>query len=144
MHASRRRDLVERAGVVGLVGLVGLMAGCAGPQPSPRLVDVTLYARNAAPVMAWFAVVPTTQPLQSGGFGREMGYACWQAPAGSRVALLDHAPSDTNPAAAVREVGTIQAPASGPAIVWVDVAADGRVSSGTGVPAWWPANGGQC
>ena len=141
MHRSRWRDLVKQAGVV---GLVGLMAGCAVPQPSPRLVDVTLYGRNAALAMAWFATRPLTEPISSVGFGADLGYACWQVPEGSSVGLLDHAPSDTNPASVVREVATIEAPASGPVILWVEVAADGRVTSGAGMPAWWPHNGGQC
>ena len=119
-----------------------LLSACA-PQPSPRLVDVTLYGRNAAPVVAWFAVQPLTQPISSVGFGPDPGYACWEASEGSSIVLLDRSPSELDPANVVRAVVVIPA-ASETAILWVDVAADGRAASGSGVPEWWPENGGGC
>jgi len=140
MRATRRAVVRPPFAILAVV----LVAACAGPTPSPRPVPVTLYGRNAAPLMAWFATQPVTSPLSSVGFGRELGYACWTVPEGSSLVLLDHAPSDVQPASAVRVLDTIEADPAGGRVVWVDVDKAGAVTSGVGLPGWWPAGGGAC
>ena len=88
--------------------------------------------------VAWFAVHPVTDPLLSVGFGPDIGVACWVAPTGSQVLMLDHAPGQ-GPTNVVAVVGTIQAPPNAPRRhLWVDVARDRAVSACGGVPPWWP------
>ena len=106
--------------------------------PSVTGPSVTLYVRSAAPVMTWFTVLPTPDPPQSLGFDSAtgIGVACLAFPAGSHLALMDRTPSDTD----AREIRVIVAPRD-PAVTtpaWVDVAADGTVTSGDGGPPWWP------
>jgi hypothetical protein len=108
--------------------------GCA--VPSPAVVPVAIYGRNAGPVDAWFATQPT-DPLANVGFGNEIGVACWSVAAGSQVVMLDHAPS-LGPASGVRAIATIGPQPDGRRQeLWVDVAVDGSVASGIGRPAWW-------
>ncbi len=114
------------------------LVGCGTPADPPVEVPVALYGRNAAAGVAWFAVHPVTDPLLSVGFGPDIGVACWVAPTGSQVLMLDHAPGQ-GPTNVVAVVGTIQAPPNAPRRhLWVDVARDGAVSAGGGVPPWWP------
>jgi len=122
------------------VAAVALIAiGCAAPQPPA--VPVAIYGRNAAPVDAWFATEPA-DPLVSVGFGRDIGVAWWTVAAGSQVVMLDHSPS-LGPANAIRQIAVIAPqPASARQELWVDVAPDGSVSTGRGVPPWWSGGSG--
>ena len=115
-----------------------IVIGCAAPPPPA--VPVAIYGRNAAPVDAWFATQPT-DALANVGFGRDIGVACWTVAAGSQVVMLDHSPS-LGPANVVRTIATIGLqPGTDRQELWVDVAADGSVSAGPGVPAWWTGGG---
>jgi hypothetical protein len=134
-----------RVGRVGLVLVVALIGGCGAPQVTlgPD-VPISLYGRNATPLEVWLAVDPITGQLQSVGFGRQTGVACWTGPSGSRIVLLDHAPG-TGPTNVTREIAPVGVkPGTSRQEVWVDVAADGTVSTGAGVPDWWPAGSGGC
>jgi hypothetical protein len=112
--------------------------GCAAPPPA---VPVAIYGRNAAPVDAWFATQPS-DALANVGFGRDIGVACWSVAAGSRVVMLDHSPS-LGPANVIRTIATIGVqPGTDRQELWVDVAADGSVLTGGGVPPWWPGGSG--
>jgi hypothetical protein len=107
------------------------------------MVPVAIYGRNAVPVDAWFATQPT-DPLASVGFRRDAGVACWTVAAGSEVVMLDHSPS-LGPTNVLRVIAAVAAqPASKRQEIWVDVAADGSVVAGAGVPPWWPPGGGGC
>jgi hypothetical protein len=134
-----------RLGRVGLVLVVALIGGCGAPQVTlgPD-VPISLYGRNATPLEVWLAVDPITGQLQSVGFGRQVGVACWTGPSGSRIVVLDHSPG-TGPTNVIREIAPVHAEPGAPRQeVWVDVAADGNVSSGPGVPPWWPEGSGGC
>jgi hypothetical protein len=116
-----------------------VLGACTVPTAA---INVSLYGRSLAPVQASFAVQPATVPPLFVAFARDPGVACWTVPAGSQVVLLDHDPS-LGPAKAIQVVATIE-PVPADQAHWVDVAADGRVTSGPGVPPWWPPGGGGC
>ena len=110
-----------------------LASGCAGFDPRPK-GGVTLYGRNLAPGIAWFGVVPLADPPETVGFGSDTGVACLVGPAGSDVVAFDGDPGQGGqPNATVGRVS------GGPddLVMWVDVAADGSVTVGHGVPAGW-------
>ena len=125
--------------------LAALICGCGAPQVTlgPD-VPISLYGRNATPLEVWLAVDPISGQLQSVGFGRQTGVACWTGPSGSRIVLLDHAPGP-GPTNVIREIAPVSVqPGASRQEVWVDVAADGTVSSGAGVPDWWVDGSGSC
>jgi hypothetical protein len=127
-------ERLMRPAAIALAIVSLLLIRCTTPEP-PQ-VPVSIYGRNAAPVAAWFATQPV-DPLANVGFGRDLGVACWRVAAGSQVVMLDHSPS-LGPANVVRVVTTVAVqPSSARQEVWVDVAADGTVDAGTGVPSWW-------
>ena len=118
------------------------LTGCVAPKPID--VPVAVYGRNATLGDAWFAALPLTDPLWSVGFGRDIGVACWLLPEGAQIVMLDHAPlhGPTNVIHVVADV-TVQ-PAQGRREFWVDVAKDGSMTAGSGLPPWWPPGGGAC
>jgi hypothetical protein len=69
------------------------------------------------------------------GYNNGLGVGCDDIPMGGQVVLLDRSPDDP----AVKMLRTIytHGPANSPATLWVDIGADGAVSQGVGVPAWW-------
>jgi hypothetical protein len=100
--------------------------------------SVTIYVRSADPEMTWFSVLPAPDPPQSVGFDAltGIGVACLAFPPGSHLALMDRSPADPG----AREDRQIVAPGDTDIVqpVWVDITADGTVTSGDGVPTWWP------
>lgn len=134
-----------RFGRLGLILVVAAIAGCGAPQVTlgPD-VPISLYGRNATASELWLAVDPIAGQLQSVGFARQVGVACWTGPSGARIVLLDHSPG-TGPTNVIREIAPVGIkPGSSRQEVWVDVAVDGTVSAGTGVPDWWPPGSGGC
>jgi hypothetical protein len=130
---------------VGPLLIAMAMAGCGSPEVTlGPVVPIALYGRNATPLEVWLAVQPVTDALQSVGFGQQIGVACWTGRAGSQIVLLDNSPG-RGPTNVIREIATVVAAAgSARQEVWVDVAADGSVTAGAGVPPWWPGGGGGC
>jgi hypothetical protein len=133
-----------------LVAVVALVIiGCDSSDPEPVLgpaVPVAVYARIAPPTLVWVAVSPLTDPPLEVGFnGADLGVACWSAPTGSQVVVLDGDPGkgSTHIVRAVGPVPAGPAPAGGRAL-WLDVAADGSMTTGAGVPGWWVSGGGAC
>jgi hypothetical protein len=124
-----------RIGRAGLLLVAVAIAGCGGPQVTlgPE-VPISLFGRNATPLKVWLAVDPIAGQLQSVGFGHQLGVACWTGPSGSRIVLLDHPPG-TGPTNVIREIAPIALqPGAARQEVWIDVASDGTVSTGAGVP----------
>jgi hypothetical protein len=109
------------------------LIGCAALDPRPK-GSVVIYGRNDAPGIAWFGLVPLTDPPETVGFGPDMGVACLVGPAGAEIVAFD-----TDPGRGGRPELVLGRKPGGadPAVVWVDVAADGSVTSGFGVPQWW-------
>jgi hypothetical protein len=137
-RATYTQQVVRRA-IVLIVALMTL-AGCAGFDP--RLQGrLTLYGRNEAPAMAWFGVTPIGDPPETVGFGADIGVACLTGPAGSELLSFDRSPSDGGQPQ--RLLGRIPGEANA-LVMWVDVAADGTLTTGNGVPAWWVGEAQAC
>ena len=130
---------VFRRAIALMVALMTL-AACAGfdPRPHGRL---TLYGRNEAPAMAWFGVTPIGDPPETVGFGADTGVACLTGAAGSDLVAYDGDPSDGG--RPQRLLGRIPGEANA-LVMWVDVAADGTLTTGNGVPAWWVGDAQAC
>lgn len=117
---------------VGLIAAAVLVAACGLVNQVAPQATVTLYGRNGVPGEAWFVARPIADPPQSVGFGTT-GVACLTVPIGSEIVMTDRSPG---PGANVLRV---IAPVGDPVeVLWVDVAADGSLTTGPGVPAWWP------
>ena len=84
--------------------------------------------------MAWFGVTPKGDPPETVGFGPDIGVACLTGPAGSDLVAYDGDPHRR------RYLGRLLGRVPGDAndlARWVDVAGDGTLTTGNGVPAWW-------
>jgi hypothetical protein len=121
-----------------LVVLASVLAACAdADRPGGTVV---LYGRAAPADSSWFGLVPAGDPPQVVGFGAD-GVACLEGPPGSEVAWYDGAPGDGGRPKQL--LGRI--PADGrPLVLWVEVAADGTLGVGQGVPAWWVGDPQRC
>ena len=111
-------------------------AGPSGDPNSGANGQVVLYVRNDASEAAWVTVQVAGQPWNSTGFwGQNMGVGCYAMPVGSRLVLLDRAPTEVG-ASVVRMVYTRgQEPEPPP--LWITIGANGAIEQGVGVPAWW-------
>jgi hypothetical protein len=130
--------VVRRA--IPLVVALIIVAACAGFDPRPK-GRVTLYGRNEAPAMAWFGVNPIGDPPETVGFGGDTGVACLTGLTGSELVSFDRSPADGGQPQ--RPLGRV--PGEGnPLVMWVDVAADGTLTTGNGVPPWWVGDAQVC
>jgi hypothetical protein len=118
---------------VALIVALLILASCTGFDPRPQ-GRVTLYGRNNVPGLAWFGVVPIGDPPETVGFGADIGVGCLTEPAGSELVSFDGSPSEGGQPQ--RLLGRVPGEAN-QLVMWVDVAADGTLTSGDGVPAWW-------
>lgn len=121
--------------VVGAL-LAFLLAACS------QQTTITLYGRNDGAGDSWFALLPLADPPEAVGFGQDSGVACLSGSVGSAVAWLTRSPGEGGVA---REVlGSVERGGSGSNIFWVVVAADGTLTKGEGVPAWWVGDAQAC
>jgi hypothetical protein len=142
--AGRARTIARAAAATLALLAAAVATGCGDPEPQlGPPVPVAVYARVGPPTVAWVGVTPLTNPPLEVGFnGGAVGVACWTAPSGSQVVLLDGNPGQgrTN---AIAVVGTVGVGPSVPArSMWLDIGRDGSVTSGSGVPPWWSGDGG--
>lgn len=111
------------------------------PVPIGPRSNVLLYVRNVSRQTAWFVVRPMVAPPSAVGFDGGAGNACLVVPAGGQLLRLDRAPQE----AATRTVQVVvSAGETPPGSLWLDIAADGSVTGGTGVPDWWSDPPGSC
>jgi hypothetical protein len=115
------------------------LIGCAAIDPRPK-GSVIIYGRNDAPGIAWFGLAPA-DPTQSVGFGPDIGVACLAGAAGTEIVAFDADPAQGGRPG--RSVGRVQGRVD-PAVIWVDVAADGSITNGIGVPPWWTGDPNLC
>jgi hypothetical protein len=126
---------VRRALAFLVLGLSLAIGACSS---SPPGVPVATYVRNAATTDVSLIVRPVpaaaTSILVAGG---QQGADCDTIAAGSQLLLTGGKPTAQEPDGdrLVALIGS-QDPGSLRS-VWVDVAADGTVTTGTGVPTWW-------
>jgi len=99
--------------------------------------QVALYVRNDAAAQAWVAILDSGQLLDGGGFWGEskIGVGCFPMSSGARLVLLDRDPQKAG-ATVVRAIYTRREEAQPPAR-WLEIAQDGRITQGSGVPRWW-------
>ena len=112
-----------------------LVSGCSLFGSRAPEVPVTIYGHNDGGADAWFGLSPLSDPPQAVGFGAD-GVACLYGPVGSDIVWFDGPPGQGGQLA--RGIGRVAVDdASGPNVYWVEVAADGTLTTGRGVPAWW-------
>ena len=142
MRHAELPTLVRRRLASIVLGVAMALAGC-GTAPQPvGTTPVALYGRNATPGDAWFAAQPVVEPLVSIGFGADIGVGCFDIPVGSELVMLD-GPPGRGQANVIRVIAPIGAPVGGPRReLWVDVAPDGSVTTGQGLPPWWSGGSG--
>lgn len=99
--------------------------------------QVTLYVSNDGAAEAWLAIVDGGPPMSGTGFpgGSNIGVGCFAMPSGSRLVLLDRAPQQPG-AIVVRTIYT-RGQELVPPVRSLEIAEDGRVMQGSGVPPWW-------
>jgi hypothetical protein len=102
----------------------------AGPTTS-----LTLYIRSAATKTLWFGVVPASDTVGAVGATIPVHVACLNVPVGGQAVMFDRPPQ--NAGAITLRVIYQRAQANGWPTLWVDIAADGTVRQGTGMPSWW-------
>ncbi len=136
-----RRALDSADGAIRFVVLAAILVvlGCAGIDPRPR-GSVVIYGRNDAPGTAWFGLA-LADPMQSVGFGPDIGVACLGGPAGTEIVSFDGNPGQGSQPR--QSLGRVPGGAE-PAVIWVEVAADSTLTSGVGVPPWWSGDPGAC
>jgi hypothetical protein len=103
--------------------------------PPGETTSLTVYVRSAVGGTAWFSVLVATDLVGGQGFNGGIGVGCVEIAAGGQFVLLDRAPQDEG-VKTVRTIYTRGEDGDLP-ILWVDIGADGAVSQGEGVPAWW-------
>lgn len=124
---------------VGLLTSAILVAACGLTNQLGPQATVTLYGRNAVPAEAWFVVRPISDPPESVGFGPDIGVACFEVSIGSEIVMTDRSPSEGGNV--IRVIAPLDDQVE---TLWVDVAADGSVTTGPGVPAWWVGDAQVC
>jgi hypothetical protein len=115
-----------------------VVAGPASPGTTSEEEQVLAYVRNESPSEAWIAVLANGLIQPGGGGFPGAGYVgvwCDAVPAGSRLVLLDSSPAD--PAALPRLTIQVGRGSAGEVSRWIEVAADGTATVGSGVPGWW-------
>lgn len=102
--------------------------------PSGKPTSLTIYVCNTVGRTAWSAVFADGDIVEGQGYSVP-GVGCIDIEAGHQLVLLDRSPQELG----VQTLRTIytRGQASGLPTLWVDISADGAVSQGEGVPAWW-------
>ncbi len=118
---------------MGALMVAVLVAGCGLLPTGQTPGTVTLYGRAAPERESWFGLVTAEDPPQVVGFGSD-GVGCLDGPPGTQVAWFDGAPGDGGVPRQI--IGVLPADGS-PLVLSVEVAANGSLLVGRGVPAWW-------
>jgi hypothetical protein len=135
---SRHPTLIALVPALVLV-VAALVAACGTGAPS---VKVTAYVRNASSADVGLVVRPAPEPPLAASFGAgQTGVFCDPVPIGSQLIVTNGA-AQPDPSAASSAAGQLVALIGGQAadvarVVWIDVAADGTLTTGQGKPEWW-------
>jgi hypothetical protein len=123
------------------VPTIPVQQGPAVSAPAGPPTSLTLYVRSAAAKTLWFDVVPASDRVGAVGATIPVLAACLKVPIGGKAVMFDRPPQDAG--AITLRVIYQRVAASGWPTLWVDIAADGTVRQGTGMPSWWsgPAPG---
>ncbi len=104
--------------------------------PSGESTALTMYVRSAIGQTSWFAVLTDHGLVAGQGYGRGLGVGCIDVEPGNEIVLLDRPPKEAG--ATPRRVMRVRDRTSDQPVVWVDIAADGSIAQGEGLPGWWP------
>ena len=132
-HRVVRRPTLAPVALVLAVSVA--IAACSS---SPPGVKVATYVRNGATTDVSLLVRPVpAQPMSILVAGGQQGADCDTIAAGSQLMLTGGKPTAQEPDGnrlvaliGAQDPGTVRS-------VWVDIAGDGTVTTGTGVPPWW-------
>ena len=119
--------------------LLALVTACApgadAATPSPPIRHVALYVRNESREVASI-VIDESAPLRR-EFATGIAADCFSIRAGAQVVMLK--PARLVIASTHGEIGDADAE-----LVWVDIARNGTVVTGSGAPGWAPRLGRDC
>jgi hypothetical protein len=91
------------------------------------------YVRNALSTDVWLAItVDAKVTSRFSAPGRQVSGGCHSISAGADVLLLGRDRENLDGSTSILEQGLPE-----PQVLWLDLAADGTWTSGTGAPAWW-------
>jgi hypothetical protein len=117
------------------VPTIPVQQGPAVSAPVGPATSLTLYVRSAAPTTRWFDVVPANATVGAVGATIPILVACLDVPLGGQAVMFDRPPQ--NAGAVMLRVIYQRVVADGWPTLWVDIATDGTVRQGTGMPSWW-------
>lgn len=121
-----------------LVAIAVLLAGCIVDRPQ-NAVALSIYARNLSAEAFSFTVVGSHEQRMHGEAGTQepRSYGCGWVGRDWRLIVVegDEAPDPADPF--VSETSGADHGNPPELAVWIDVDANGRVTVGDGVPAWW-------
>jgi hypothetical protein len=124
---------VDPAAVPTIEVLVG-----SSPNPNAGPPVVTAFVRNAGSNETWIAVV-VNRVVQPGGGGFDgngyVGVWCDPVPAGASLVVLDRSAVELG--AQPRQLIYTATAGDDTVSRWIDVAKDGGITIGSGVPSWW-------
>jgi hypothetical protein len=130
--------------VVALVlGVVASVAGCGAG--GPPVVKVVTYVRNATAEDGSIIARPVgSPPMIVNVHASDTGVACSDVPGGSQLSWARGAPNPADPTGEqlVAIIGSQDAGAA--RLIWIDIAANGAVTTGTGQPEWWDGGPAGC
>jgi hypothetical protein len=115
-----------------IIGVAVAAMGC-GLLDVRQPGGVTIYGRAGPLDESWFGLVPPGDPPEAVGFGSD-GVGCLDGPPGAQVAWYDGAPGAGGRPRQI--IGQVPGD-GGPLVLWVEMADDGTLDFGPGVPAWW-------
>ena len=122
-----------------------VVVGPVSPGATQPPGGVRAYVRNGGTVETW-VVVLTLGVIQPGGGGFPgngyIGVGCMDVPNASKLVLLDRSPTDA--AATATRTLYVGSATQEPASLWIDVARDGAVQVGGGMPGWWQGDPPPC
>jgi len=126
-----------------VMGLVMSVAGCG--IGGPPVVKVVSYVRNATAEDGGIIARPVgNPPVVVNIHAASVGVACSDVPGGSQLSWTRGAPNPTDPTGE-QLVALIGSQDSGaPRLIWIDIAANGDVTTGTGEPEWWDSGPAGC
>lgn len=127
-------------------GLGSRMPPSAGPVSTglSETTAVALYVRNASSQQAWVAFTDGQVITPAGAFlgGGLLGSGCFNVPLRSRLVLLDREPTQAGALVVATAFDSAVDDQTIPRSV--DIASDGRIFIGTGIPAWWVSDPPPC
>jgi hypothetical protein len=120
------------ATLAGVLAVSLLVVACGLLPRGPTPGTATTYGRSAVQNAGWFGMIGG-EPGDAASVGTE-GVVCLGGPPGAQIAFYEGEIGGGQAPSAI--IGTIP-PDRRPLIIWVDIDANGQLTLGEGLPAWW-------